>query len=212
MFSRLGPATIWAKVALQVSSAAGASETVSVDRFYSIRDPEREREIYLALRQRLSAEERLRCSTMQSICAKGSASIRGAYAIFTAKLHRGVLRATLGQCFAGVIFVSCAVLEEIDDLDEVFSNLDYFLAPGGVQAHIVDLRDYSMLTRYGFHPLEFCTIPDPLYRYASKFSRPNRLRANYYRKKMGELGYDSFGSPSPSYAGGRLPWIRRGIR
>ena len=52
-------------------------------------------------------------------------------------------------------------------------------------------RDCGALSRFGFHALEFCTIPDGVYRYASKFSRPNRLRMDYYRRKMACLGYDS---------------------
>src|SRR6185295_15604293 len=40
--------------------AAGAARVVCVDKFYSSRDPQREREIYLALRERLNDRERRR--------------------------------------------------------------------------------------------------------------------------------------------------------
>ena len=83
------------------------------------------------------------------------------------------------------------MLEEIENLDVVFWEMDRLLNPGGVQIHNIDLRDYGTLSRFGYHPLELCTIPDWLYRYASKFSRPNRLRIDYYRRKMRELGYDA---------------------
>jgi hypothetical protein len=72
----------------------------------------------------------------------------------------------------------------------MFAALDHLLKPGGRQVHVIDLRDYGMFSKYGFHPLEFLTIPDGIYRYMVEASgQPNRRLLNYYREKMAALGY-----------------------
>jgi len=90
------------------------------------------------------------------------------------------------------VIVSAAVLEELYDIDLAFSKMDRLLAPGGYTIHKVDMRDYEMFHKHGFHRLEFLTIPDSVYRYMTQASgQPNRRLVNYYRDKMAELGYDS---------------------
>jgi hypothetical protein len=168
--------------------AAGAAQVISVDRFFSWRDPEKERRIYRALRETLDVPARARFDNAVDLSDGIGFNPERLRYIYGKGVEE--VRLLLGASCCDVI-VSCAVLEEIDDLDTVFSDLDYFLRPGGTQIHIIDLRDYGTLTRFGFHPLEFCTIPDPVYRYASKFSRPNRRRIDYYRRKMDQLGYSA---------------------
>jgi SAM-dependent methyltransferase len=90
------------------------------------------------------------------------------------------------------VIVSNAVLEEIYDPDATFAALDRVLKPGGRQVHVIDLRDYGMFSRYGFHPLEFLTVSDRVYPYmASASGQPNRRLVDYYRRALGSFGYDT---------------------
>jgi hypothetical protein len=112
------------------------------------------------------------------------------------------------------IIVSNAVLEEIYDADLMFDTLDRLLKPGGRQVHVIDLGDYGMLSKHGFHPLEFLTIPDAVYRYmVESTGQPNRRPLSYYRDKLASQGYTTtiyrtwvLGHPS------RLPEYRTGLR
>ena len=90
------------------------------------------------------------------------------------------------------VIVSNAVLEEVYDLDQLFASLDHLLKPGGRQVHAIDLGDYGMFAKHGFHPLEFLTIPDGVYRYMVEASgQPNRKPLQFYREKTASLGYRS---------------------
>jgi hypothetical protein len=168
--------------------AAGAGEVVSIDKFYSLREPEKERRIYLALRSGLPAEQKARFDDAVDL-ADGI------------RFHPGKLRYVYGhgieeaESILGIepfdAIVSRAVLEELEDLDGVFSLFDRLLRPGGWQVHRIDFRDYGMFSSHGHHPLEFLTIPRAIYKYASKYSRPNRRLIDYYRCKMEQLRYDA---------------------
>jgi SAM-dependent methyltransferase len=168
--------------------AAGAAQVVALDKFYSNRDPRQERRIYLALRQRLNSQERLAFDAAVDL----GEEVKFDRTRLVYSYGQGIeeAEAVLGAARFDAI-VSRAVLEELDDLDSVFAALDRLLAPGGVQIHRVDLRDYGTLSRHGYHPLEFLTVPDKVYRYASKYSRPNRMRIDYYRRKADGCGYDA---------------------
>jgi SAM-dependent methyltransferase len=90
------------------------------------------------------------------------------------------------------VIVSNAVIEEIYDVDRMFDTLDRLLGPGGRQVHVIDLGDYGMLSKHGFHPLEFLTLPDPIYRYmVESTGQPNRRPLAYYRDKLRALGYST---------------------
>ena len=90
------------------------------------------------------------------------------------------------------VIVSNAVLEEIYDLDATFAALDRVLKPGGREVHVIDLRDYGMFSKYGFHPLEFLTVSDRIYPYmVGSSGQPNRRLIDYYRRALGALGYDT---------------------
>jgi len=90
------------------------------------------------------------------------------------------------------VIVSNAVLEEIYDLDTTFAALDRVLKPGGRQVHVIDLRDYGMFSKFGFHPLEFLTVSDHIYPYmVGSSGQPNRRLIDYYRHALGALGYDT---------------------
>lgn len=88
------------------------------------------------------------------------------------------------------IIVSSAVMEEIYDPTPNFKAQDAILRPGGIMVHRIDLRDYGMFSKYGFHPLEYLTVPDWIYRRMVDGSgQPNRRLADYYRGLGQRLGY-----------------------
>ena len=171
--------------------AAGAASVVCLDRFYSKRDTEHEREIYNALRERLTGEEQGRFDeavTLTDDVQFNQQKLQSVYGVsleeFAGKLAHDHEKFDL--------ILSCAVLEEIYDLGPVFSAMDRLLAPGGSLVHVIDLGDYGMFRNQGMHPLTFLTISEPIYkRMASDSGLPNRKRLRYYVEKMKELGYQS---------------------
>lgn len=169
--------------------AAGARDVVSIDKFVPLQNTTFHRQLYLALREELSAVERERFD--QAIDLSQQVQLRDG------PLHyvygRGVddPRAQLGRDRFDLI-TSNAVLEEVYDIDGTMAALDAALRPGGVQMHKIDLSDYGMFTKHGFHPLEFLTVPDSVYRLmVESTGQPNRRRIDYYRAKSAELGYDA---------------------
>jgi SAM-dependent methyltransferase len=88
------------------------------------------------------------------------------------------------------LIVSRGALGRISDLDRAFAALDRLLAPGGRMLHKLDLSDGGLFSGQGLHPLEFLTVPEPVYHLMSAHSGlPNRRRIDYYGRKMRELGY-----------------------
>ena len=171
--------------------AADAASVVCLDRFYSKRDTDHEREIYKALRERLSPEGQSRFDqavTLTDNVQFNSEMLQSVYGVslegFADKLANDHEKFDL--------ILSCAVLEEIYDPDPVFAAMDRLLAPGGNLVHVIDLGDYGMFRSQGMHPLTFLTISESIYkRMASDSGLPNRKRLRYYVEKMKELGYQS---------------------
>lgn len=169
--------------------AAGAAQVVCLDRFKTIRDPDHERRIYLAVRDRLSEPELRRFDDAVDLrdgIRFNESRLRCVYGVSAEQADR-----VLGPASADVV-ISRAVIEEVYRVDELFQSMHRLLAPGGRMAHKIDLRDYGMFSANGYHPLEFLTIPDVIYDLMSKnAARPNRRRMDYYRRKMSEFGYEA---------------------
>ena len=169
--------------------AAGANCVVCLDRFYSKREPQHEKQIYAALRDSLTEQQRQGFDSALSL---------GEDADFHSSRVKSIYGQTLEE-FANSagdtkfdLIISCAVLEEIYDPHSTFSTMDILLKPGGLLIHKIDLSDYGMFRNQGMHPLTFLTIPERIYRrMASDSGLPNRKRLSYYRTKMDELGYDA---------------------
>jgi SAM-dependent methyltransferase len=177
-------------VALRFLSA-GAVKVICIDKFCSKRDESREEEIYSALRERLSGEERTRFD--EAVDLSDGISFNASRISYVRGLGLEPATAALGiQEEAFDIIVSRAVIEEIYDPSAVFARADKLLAPGGLMLHKIDLSDYGIFTDGGMHPLTFLTIPPSVYRrMASDSGIPNRKLIGYYREQMGELGYDA---------------------
>lgn len=175
-------------VALKFLSV-GAEQVVCLDKFYSQRDQEQEREIYRALRETLSDDEqqlfdeavdlsegikvnadRLKC--LYGADVENSPDLTGS-ALFDIVLSRGAI-------------------QDIYNPDAAFAAMDRLLKPGGLMLHKIDLSDQGMFRIYGMHPLSFLTISESVYRLMAVDSgKPNRKKMDYYRRKMQELGYDA---------------------
>ncbi|HKY41684.1 MAG TPA: methyltransferase domain-containing protein [Pyrinomonadaceae bacterium] len=172
--------------------AAGAASVVCLDRFYSKRNSEHEREIYKALRESLGTEERARFDEAVTVTDQVQFNPQKLQSIYGASLEEFADKLTSERQEKFDLILSCAVLEEIYDLDPVFAAMDRLLARGGSLVHVIDLGDYGMFRDQGMHPLTFLTISEPIYRrMASDSGLPNRKRLSYYVNKMKELGYEA---------------------
>ena len=90
------------------------------------------------------------------------------------------------------LIVSNAVMEEIYDPAPVLLAQGQLLRPGGAMVHMIDLRDYGMFSKHGFHPLEFLTVPDWVYRRMAESSgQPDRRMMSYYSAATARMGYQS---------------------
>lgn len=168
--------------------ATGAASVVCLDRFYSKRNAEHEREIYKALRETLIAEEQGRFDQAVNLAENVQFNPEKLQSVYGVSLEGFADK--LEQKFD--LILSCAVLEEIYDPNPVFAAMDRLLAPAGSLVHVIDLGDYGMFRNQGMHPLTFLTISEAIYkRMASDSGLPNRKRLGYYVEKMRELGYQT---------------------
>ena len=168
--------------------AAGARRVVCLEKFVPFQNTPYTRDLYLALREQLPPEQRARFDAAIDLSKEVKPDeTRLQY------LRRSVEDAEiLTRKSSFDLVVSNAVLEEVYDTDTAFAAMDSVLKPGGYSLHKIDLRDYGMFTNQGFHPLEFLTIPDGIYRYmAESVGQPNRRLVDYYRNKMAQLGYQA---------------------
>jgi SAM-dependent methyltransferase len=168
--------------------AAGAPFVAANDKFVPLQDTDYHRSLYRALRDRLTTEERDRFDNAIDLTrgvALHNPRLRYIYG-------RGVEETDVFVPNSFDLIVSTAVLEEIYDTDRAFNAMHAALRPGGYILHKIDLRDYGMFTKYGFHALEFLTISDFFYeRMVAASGQPNRRLVNFYREKTAALGYDT---------------------
>lgn len=169
--------------------ADGAQQVVCVDKFYSVRDVEKERTIYVELRKTLSPIQQVafdRAVDLSSSIKFDEGRLRCVYGIELGDF----IAADTERAFD--IVMSRAVIEEIYKPDELFAAADKLLKPGGLMIHKIDLSDYGMFSNGGMNPLTFLTIPEWLYRrMASASAIPNRKLISYYRDLMTRAGYEA---------------------
>jgi hypothetical protein len=169
--------------------ASGAERVIAIDKFVPFQTSPFHRALYRSIRNRLSPEEQRRYDRALDLTT-GVVLKPGP---FTYIYGHGIEdAAALIPPHSIDVIASNAVLEEVYRIDEAWAALDRVWRPGGSQVHKIDLSDYGMFTKHGFHPLEFLTIPDGVYRFmAESVGSPNRRRVDYYRAKMRALGYDA---------------------
>jgi SAM-dependent methyltransferase len=175
-------------VALQFL-AAGASRVVVLDTNASVRVNGATLRLYHALRERSRGEERRRFDA--------AVDFRHGLWIDPARLRiiQGVPLEDAGSVMAPSSFsliVSWERLEVVQEIDRAFYAMERLLRPGGRMLHKIGLGDRGMFSTRGLAPLEFLTVPKPVYALMGPGAgRPNRRRASYYRRMMRELGYDA---------------------
>ena len=168
--------------------AYGARHVTCIDKYYSIRDPERELAIYALLRKDLDRPLRQRFDHAISLEGGIQCNPEKLTAIYGVRLEEAdkQLRPSSFD-----LIISRAVLQYLM-FDRAFAVMDELLAPQGYMIHRIDLRDMGMFSRGDLHPLTFLTIPDPIYRWMRSDSpQANRSRISDYREKMKGLDYST---------------------
>jgi hypothetical protein len=169
-------------------AADGASYAVGVDKFVPFQTGPYYQRYYARLRETLDPAQQARYD--RAIRLKDLA------------LDPSIVRLVYKRDVAGMttelgpgsydLIVSNAVIEEIYDPTPVLLAQCELLRPGGAMVHMIDLRDYGMFSKHGFHPLEFLTIPDWVYRRMVESSgMPDRRMLSYYRAAAVRMGYAS---------------------
>jgi SAM-dependent methyltransferase len=169
--------------------ADGAKQVVCVDKFYSVRDVEKERTIYVELRKTLSPSQKQAFDAVVDLTSSIKLNEQRLHCVYGIELSDFV---TADTERAFDIVMSRAVIEEIYEPDELFAAADKLLKPSGLMIHKIDLSDYGMFSNGGMNPLTFLTIPTWLYRrMASESAIPNRKLISYYRNLITRLGYEA---------------------
>ena len=167
--------------------AAGATEVVCLDKFYSKQDSHQQQIIYKALREQLDEESRTRFDEAVDLTDNtkfNPAKLRALYGT-------GIEEAedTFPQGYFDII-VSRGALQSVFGLDEAITVMDRLLVQGGQMWHKMDLSDLGMFRNSGMHPLTFLTVPESVYRLMIKDTgKANRRMIDYYRQKMSDLNY-----------------------
>lgn len=166
--------------------AAGASQVVCLDKYYARRIPEHQEAIYRMLREQLNDAERDRYDRAVDL-ANGARmeekAVRYVYGIGAEKVDR------LFELGSFDLIVSRAVMWEIYDVDDALRALDKVLRPGGIMIHKIACLDW-MFRQDGYHPLEFLTVSEPIYKLIARNSgKSNRRTIEYYRRAMNKLRY-----------------------
>jgi SAM-dependent methyltransferase len=168
--------------------AAGASQVVCLDKFRATRVPEQQIAIYRSLRNELDHPERARYDeaiSLDSGVTVNQGAVHYVYGV-AAEAADHVLEQ---ESFD--LIVSRAVMWEIYELDKALIDLDRLLRPGGAMIHKIACLDW-MFRQEGYHPLEFMTVSDPIYRLMTRDSgKSNRRTIDYYRRALGHLGYSA---------------------
>jgi SAM-dependent methyltransferase len=166
----------------------GASKVVCLDKFYAKRNLDQQYRIYEAMRNQLSPE--------QAEVFDGIVGLHNHEFEFDSNRLKRVYGKGIEESrelfpeSSFDIIISRAVLEHVYDIDGAFQVMDGLLRRNGLMIHNVDLRDHGIFTSARKHPLTFLTISDRIWRLMTRHSgKPNRVRMDYYKKKMTELGY-----------------------
>jgi len=168
---------------------AGAESVTAVDKFVPMETSVFHQKLYRSLVAGLGEEERRRIEAAIDIDGGVKPRQERVKYVYGEAMEDLAERLPPGSFD---VIVSNAVLEEIYDSDRMFAGFERLLKPGGRQVHVIDLGDYGMFSKHGFHPLEFLTIPDSVYRYMVESSgQPNRRSLDYYRTIARRYGYEA---------------------
>lgn len=168
--------------------AAGAAHVTCLDKFRSQRDDAQQKKIYEALRATLPPAQQARYDAAISLTNGISIDdkcVRYVYGV-AAEDCGGVL-----QKESFDLVISRAVIWEIYETQRALAALDSTLRRGGMMIHKIACIDW-MFRQNGYHPLEFLTISEPVYRWLARDSgKSNRRTVGWYRNIFKNLGYDA---------------------
>ena len=168
--------------------AAGAAHVVCLDKLHSRRDSAQQLAIYQSLRKCLSLDERARYD--EAIRLEGDVQINPSCVQYL----WGICAEDADRVLAPGSFdliVSRAVLWEIYEVERALQVLNRVLRPAGAMIHKIACLDW-MFRQEGYHPLEFLTVPELLYRWMARDSgKSNRRTIDDYRTAMSRMGYDA---------------------
>lgn len=160
-------------------AAHGAERVVAADRFTYPWFAAHQRRAYLTIRDSLSG--RARDAFDRAVDLSDAVTLNSE----VVEVRSGVPAQTLDEHFDKGSFdlvLSRAVIQEVLDIDRLFSAVDAVLRPAGRYVHKVDMRDYRMFSQHGLHPLTYLTIPEGLYGLMGDYpGRLNRKSIADYR-------------------------------
>ena len=169
-------------------AADGASYVVGIDKFVPFQTGPYYQKFYSRLRDTLTPAQQAR---YDRALRQDALALNPAVAGYVYKKELQNVVNDLGPESYDLI-VSNAVMEEIYDPAPVLEAQGKLLRPGGAMVHMIDLRDYGMFSNRGFHPLEFLTVSDWIYRRMVEGSgQPDRRMMGYYREAAARMGYES---------------------
>jgi hypothetical protein len=167
--------------------AAGAARVVCLDKFYSKRDLEHQRQIYFALRETLDSESKERFDTAINLEGDLEINPEKIVCIYGKDVENAPEVDQLGPFD---LVVSRGAIQDIYDPTPAFAAMDRILINGGYMLHKIDLSDQGMFRANGMNPLTFLTVSDSIYRLmAIDSGKPNRKLMSYYQKLMDSMGY-----------------------
>lgn len=169
--------------------AAGASQVVCLDKFYSERNVDQQTRIYQELKKQLSPEEVHvfdECIKLDKEIDLNEDRLRYIYGHGIEEADRILEPGSFD------FILSRAVIHNVYDIERGFEAMDSLLAPGGYMLHKIDLSDENMFSSRGMHPLTFLTIPERIYYLmASDSGKPNRKLIGDYREQVNKRGYQA---------------------
>ena len=168
--------------------ADGARQVICVDKFFAKRDEQQQLRIYRALREQIRGAERERFDSAVQLGSPVSFNEQRLRYVHGVPAERAneLLEPTSFD-----LIVSRAVLYEVRETDQAFKAMDQLLVPGGIMIHKIACLDW-MFPQNNYHPLEYLTVPEHVYRLMTDDSgKSNRRMMNYYRDKMDQLGYSA---------------------
>lgn len=198
--SNLGFSLISGKKILEVGSgenlgvalkllANGASEVVCVDRFKSLVEEMKQREIYWKLYELMNDDEKSRINGILKFNNSGFTIDSKKLKYLNMSIEE--LKAVYSNSYFDMI-ISRAVLEHISHIDSAMDTMDCLLYQNGFMLHEVDFRDHGMFTNYKLHPLTFLSIDDKTwFDMTCNLGAPNRKLIGYYRDYFKRRGYST---------------------
>jgi len=169
-------------------TADGASYTFGIDKFVPFQTGPYYQHYYAQLRNTLTPAQRARYD--RALATTPLALNPSLVGHAHHKELQDVVQQLVPESYD--MIVSNAVMEEIYDPTPSLQAQAKLLRPGGAMVHMIDLRDYGMFSDRGFHPLEFLTVPDWIYRLmVEKSGQPDRRLMGYYRDAATRMGFKS---------------------